>query len=55
VGESAGTLPSPVPAPDERTLFTLLSRPMPSYALEHVFAKHGALEWVRGPQRCTLT
>ncbi len=55
MGESAGTLPSPVPAPDERTLFTLLSRPMPSYALEHVFAKHGALEWVRGPQRCTLT
>lgn len=33
---------------DEYTLFTELSRPMPDYALEHVFAQHGPIEWVSG-------
>lgn len=32
--------------PDDYTLFTELSRPMPDYALEHVFAQHGHIEWV---------
>ena len=36
--------------PDDYTLFTELSRPMPDYALEHVFAQHGPIEWVRGAQ-----
>jgi hypothetical protein len=33
--------------PDECTLFTNLTRPMPSYALQHVFSAHGPVEWVR--------
>jgi len=32
--------------PDDYTLFTELNRPMPDYALEHVFAQHGPIEWV---------
>ena len=37
--------------PDDYTLFTELSRPMPDYALEHVFAQHGPIEWVSGPDQ----
>lgn len=47
MAESAGALPTPVVAPDERTLFTHLTRPLPSYALEHIFSAHGPVEWVR--------
>ena len=36
--------------PDDCTLFTELSRPMPDYALEHVFAQHGPIEWVSSLQ-----
>ena len=54
MAESAGALPAPVVAPDDRTLFTLLSRPLPSYALEHVFSRHGPIEWVRGSQPPSL-
>ena len=47
--EGADSVPVPLHtvAPDEHTLFTELSRPMPDYALEHVFAQHGPIEWVR--------
>ncbi|KAK9804003.1 hypothetical protein WJX72_011888 [[Myrmecia] bisecta] len=34
-------------AVDERRLFTLLTRPLPDYALEHVFSKYGQVEFVR--------
>ncbi|CAL8466686.1 g6222 [Coccomyxa elongata] len=39
-------LPFPVIVPDECTLFTVLTRPLPDYALQHVFAQHGLVEWV---------
>ena len=29
------------PADDGRTVYTLLSRPLPPYALEHFFSRHG--------------
>lgn len=44
--ESAPALAMPVILPDECTLFTVLTRPMPDYALQHVFAQHGPVEWV---------
>ena len=37
---------------DDYTLFTELSRPMPDYALEHVFAQHGPIEWVSSGHIC---
>lgn len=40
-------LPEPVMVPDDFTLFTTLTRPMPDYALQHVFSTHGTIEWVR--------
>ena len=40
-------LPFPMVVPDECTLFTVLTRPLPDYALQHVFAQHGLVEWVR--------
>ena len=48
--ESTLALPMPVIMPDECTLFTVLTRPMPDYALQHVFSQHGAVDWV-----CTMT
>lgn len=39
--------PEPLVVPDEFTLFTTLTRPMPNYALQHVFSTHGTVEWVR--------
>ncbi|KAK9841804.1 hypothetical protein WJX81_004164 [Elliptochloris bilobata] len=35
------------PADDGRTVFTLLSRPLPPYALEHFFSRHGKVESAR--------
>lgn len=32
---------------EERRLYTSLERPMPDYALEHVFSRYGAIEFVR--------
>lgn len=29
------------PVDDGRTVFTVLSRPLPPYALEHFFSRHG--------------
>ena len=49
-GADSGPVPLHAVAPDEHTLFTELSRPMPDYALEHVFAQHGPIEWVRAFQ-----
>ena len=34
------------PAPDERLVYTMLTRPLPSYALEHFFAQHGPVDSV---------
>jgi hypothetical protein len=48
--ESTLALPMSVIMPDECTLFTVLTRPMPDYALQHVFSQHGAVDWV-----CTMT
>ncbi|KAK9916623.1 hypothetical protein WJX75_005036 [Coccomyxa subellipsoidea] len=44
--ESTLALPMSVIMPDECTLFTVLTRPMPDYALQHVFSQHGAVDWV---------
>ena len=41
--------------PDDYTLFTELSRPMPDYALEHVFAQHGPIEWVSSTRKTIRT
>ncbi|KAK9810800.1 hypothetical protein WJX73_008634 [Symbiochloris irregularis] len=50
-GSASGTtVPSPLPsggAYDEHVVYTIMTRPMPSYALEHVFAAYGPVEWVR--------
>ncbi len=46
-GADSGPVSLHAVAPDEHTLYTELSRPMPDYALEHVFAQHGPIEWVR--------
>lgn len=32
---------------EERRLYTTLGRPMPDYALEHVFSAYGAVDFVR--------
>ena len=46
-GADSGPVPTHMCRPDDYTIFTELSRPMPDYALEHVFAQHGPVEWVR--------
>ena len=52
--ESADSGPAPphMIQSDDYTLFTELSRPMPDYALEHVFAQHGPIEWVSSTHAC---
>ncbi len=45
--ESSLALPMPITAPDECTIFTFMTRPMPNYALQYVFSQHGAVDWVR--------
>ena len=45
-GADSGPVPTHMCRPDDYTIFTELSRPMPDYALEHVFAQHGPVEWV---------
>ena len=32
---------------EERRLYTSLERPMPDYALEHVFSRYGTVDFVR--------
>lgn len=48
-GADSGPGPLHMVQSDDYTLFTELSRPMPDYALEHVFAQHGPIEWVSAP------
>ena len=50
-GADSGPVPTHLCRPDDYTIFTELSRPMPDYALEHVFAQHGPVEWVSLAQR----
>ena len=50
-GADSGPVPTHMCRPDDYTIFTELSRPMPDYALEHVFAQHGPVEWVSLAQR----
>lgn len=38
------------PADDGRTVYTLLSRPLPPYALEHFFSRHGKV-----PEHCSAS